>query len=54
MTWREPPPGWYTFGTHANHDPVPPLEFSAEVDEEDLLPLWERPVTNDGSKADEP
>lgn len=53
MTWREPPAGWYTFGHHANHDPVPPLEFSAEVDD-DLLPLWERPVTNDGSKADEP
>lgn len=52
MTWREPPPGWYTFGTHIWVDV--PLEFSAEVDEEDLLPLWERPVTNDGSKADEP
>jgi len=51
VTWREPPRGWYTFGTHVDYEG--PIEFSAEVDEEDLLPLWERPVTNDG-RSDEP
>lgn len=40
-TWREPPEGWYLFGTHVD---VPvPLEFSTETDEA-LMPLWERPI----------
>lgn len=38
-----PPEGWFTFGHHADQ-PDLPLEFSEERDEEDLLPLWERPM----------
>lgn len=41
--WEEPPSGWYTFGTHAGWDSVPPLEFHPELNEEDGLPKWERP-----------
>lgn len=41
MTYVEPPPGWYTFGTHVD-SPGTDLDFSAELGE-DLLPLWERP-----------
>jgi hypothetical protein len=40
MTWKEPPPGWYTFGTLVDYDG--PIEFSPEVGD-DLLPLFERP-----------
>lgn len=38
----EPPPGWFTFGTHLDFPDVP-LQFSKETGE-DGLPLWERPV----------
>lgn len=41
MSYREPPEGWLTFGTHAPLDHGPVLEFSCEV-WEDGLPLWER------------
>jgi hypothetical protein len=37
-----PPEGWFTFGHHVDQ-PTIVLEFSSEVDEEDGLPLWERP-----------
>lgn len=39
----DPPPGWFTFGTHVEHDG--PLEFSEAVGD-DLMPLWERPATH--------
>lgn len=42
-----PPPGWFAFGYHADHDPVPAVEFS-EVTGEDGLPLWERPTAGAG------
>lgn len=38
----EPPPGWFTFGTHVN-EPGVELEFSVELDDE-FFPLWERPI----------
>lgn len=37
---QNPPPGWFTFGTHSDTD-GPDLEFSSELDETGL-PLWER------------
>lgn len=45
MTYKDPPSGWYMFGTHAgwDHDDIPPLEFSKEQDEAGV-PYWERPV----------
>jgi hypothetical protein len=42
MSYREPPPGWYSFGTHVDDHSVV-LEFSEDVGE-DGLPFWERPV----------
>lgn len=43
MTYKEPPEGWFTFGTHVE---IPgPLEFSDETDEAGM-PLWERLVVN--------
>jgi hypothetical protein len=44
-TLRDPPNGWYTFGTHAVWDAVPPLEFSDETGE-DGMPLFERPAAD--------
>lgn len=44
VTYREPPKGWYTFGTHV--DVIVRLEFSEEVGD-DGLPLWERPIYED-------
>lgn len=43
--FKEPPSGWYTFGTHAgwNTGEVPRLEFSEDVDEAGM-PYWERPL----------
>lgn len=46
MTFRPPPPGWHTFGSHANYEedfgePCPPLVFSTDVDEAGM-PYWER------------
>lgn len=40
MTYREPPEGWYTFGTHVDVTSGK-LDFSSELDE-DGFPLWER------------
>jgi hypothetical protein len=40
MTYREPPEGWSTFGTHIYRSV--PIEFSDEEDEAGM-PLWERP-----------
>lgn len=42
--YREAPEGWYQFGTHVDYPGD--LEFSEEIDEEDGLPLWERPKNN--------
>lgn len=41
-----PPSGWYPFGTHAawDSDDIPTVIFSEEKGE-DLLPLWERRLT---------
>ena len=39
---KDPPSGWYVFGTHAGWDTAPPMRFSEEVDEA-LMPLWEQP-----------
>lgn len=39
----DPPEGWVEFGTHAGYDPVPPLQFSLELDDMGL-PMWERAV----------
>lgn len=39
--YQEPPAGWEAFGSHVDRPGVV-LEFSAEVGEEDGLPLWER------------
>lgn len=36
-----PPEGWFVFGTHAWQKVE--VEFSAELDRETLMPLWERP-----------
>lgn len=44
--YRDPPAGWVDFGTHANMSPVPPLEFSLDVDKAGM-PTWERCVTHD-------
>lgn len=44
MTYREPPPGWHTFGTHVDDDVR--LVFSDELGD-DGLPLWERPADDD-------
>ncbi len=44
-TFRDPPTGWYTFGTHAVWDTAPPLEFSDKTGE-DGMPLFERPVAS--------
>lgn len=41
MTYKTPPEGWYTFGTHIGSPAI--LEFSAEKDEEGF-PYWERPA----------
>lgn len=41
MTFREPPPGWSTFGSHV--DSPFELIFSEETGD-DGLPLWEQPV----------
>jgi hypothetical protein len=38
--WREPPEGWFAFGTHVDQEIR--LEFSDEAGE-DGLPRWERP-----------
>jgi len=46
--FREPPVGWYTFGTHAGPDAAPEMEFSVETDDVGD-PLWERPVQEDSS-----
>lgn len=43
QVWMEPPPGWFTLGTHADQDDVR-LEFSTYVVDADGLPLWERPI----------
>lgn len=43
VRFQAPPEGWAAFGTHVDQ-PDLKLEFSAEVDEEDGLPLWERAV----------
>ncbi len=40
--------GWVPAGTHADRDPIPPLEFSAEG--ADGLPDWERVAPADGAK----
>jgi hypothetical protein len=39
--FQAPPAGWEAFGSHVDRPDVV-LEFSAEVDAEDGLPLWER------------
>lgn len=41
MTYREPPPGWSTFGTHVDSPFV--MIFSEETGP-DGLPLWEQPA----------
>lgn len=38
-----PPEGWFVFGTHVGPDD-PLVEFSEELDPEDGLPMWERPM----------
>lgn len=43
FTPRQAPEGWFPFGFHADHRPVPRLEFSVEEDEVGD-PLWERPL----------
>lgn len=40
-TYREPPEGWYAFGTHVD-DPRK-VVFSDDLDEGGM-PLWEQPV----------
>jgi hypothetical protein len=42
VSYRPPPPGWYTFGYHADVPSVV-LEFSEETDAEGF-PRWERPT----------
>lgn len=41
MTYRKPPEGWHTFGTHVEYSGE--IEFSLATDE-DGFPLWERAV----------
>ena len=46
-----PTDGWYTFGFHADLNPVLELEFLGVG--EDFYPLWERPrVTNTATLYD--
>lgn len=40
-TFRKPPPGWFTFGSHL--DFTGEMQMSDEVGE-DGLPMWERPL----------
>lgn len=44
VAFKEPPSGWYSFGTHAGWDSgtIPQMDFSEEEDDGGL-PLWEKP-----------
>jgi hypothetical protein len=42
--FRDPPDGWFMFGSHADRPFEGPLEFSTETDDAGM-PLWERHTT---------
>lgn len=42
-SFRYPPDGWFTFGSHAPYPWTGRLEFSTETDGGGM-PLWERPI----------
>lgn len=49
-TYRPPPPGWESFGTHADTPGI--VEFSEETGD-DGLPLWERLLSKEDRLANE-